>query len=115
MIISDPLSSSLEELVVVVLILLVVVVVDVGMLFVVIVVVVLELLPDLKLESSFVFSSSSPIESTVIVDPSSIIFSFVLLVCLTKLGFVVVLVLDCFVVLEVVSESKYFNPEMTRK
>ena len=114
MIISDPLSSSLEELVVVVLISLVVVV-DVGMLFVFIVVVVLELLPDLKLESSFVFSSSSPIESTVIVDPSSIIFSFVLLVCLTKLGFVVVLVLDCFVVLEVVSESKYFNPEMTRK
>ena len=114
MIISDPLSSSLEELVVVVLISLVVVV-DVGMLFVFIVVVVLELLPDLKLESSFVFSSSSPIESTVIVDPSSIIFSFVLLVCLTKLGFVVVLVLDCFVLLEVVSESKYFNPEMTRK
>ena len=82
---------------------------------VVVVVVVLELLPDLKLESSFVFSSSSLIESTVIVDPSSIIFSLVLLFCLTKLGFVVVLVLDCFVVLEVVSESKYFNPEMTRK
>lgn len=104
MIISDPLSSSLEELVVVVLISLVFVVV-----------VVLELLPDLILKSSFALSSSSPIESTVIVDPSSIIFSLVLLFCLTKLGFVVVLVLDCFVVLEVVSESKYFNPEMTRK
>ena len=101
MIISDPLSSSLEELVVVVLI----------SLFVVVVVV--DILPDLMLKSSFAFSSSSPIESTVIVDPSSIIFSFVLLVCLTKLGFVVVLVLDCFVGLEVVSESKCFNPEMS--
>ena len=100
MIISDLLSSSLEELVVVVLISLVVVVV------------VVDILPDLILKFSFAFSSSSPIESTVIVDPSSIIFSLVLLFCLTKLGFVVVLVLDCFVVLEVVSESKYFNPEM---